>query len=131
MKGRLRRGERGQALLELAMVLPVLLLLLFGITEFGQVLGSYLSIQHGAREGVRLAVTGASDQAVVDRVKETATLVDSTRLTVTISPSEGLRYRGNNVTVAVSYPYPVQVPLISELLGSEISLKAKLLMRME
>lgn len=48
----------GQALLEFAIALPVLLLLLFGIIEFGRLLQAWMAVQNAARFGLRYAVTG-------------------------------------------------------------------------
>jgi Flp pilus assembly protein TadG len=48
------RDQRGAAAIEFALVLPILLLLLFGIIEFGFVINSWISVTHAAREGVRV-----------------------------------------------------------------------------
>jgi hypothetical protein len=53
-----RRGERGQALVEFALVLTVFLTLVFSIFDFALLLQSWVTIQHAAREGARFAVTG-------------------------------------------------------------------------
>ncbi|MCS7248469.1 MAG: pilus assembly protein [Anaerolineales bacterium] len=50
--------RRGQAITEFALVLPILLLLIFGIIEFARIYQSYLVISNAARFGVRYAVTG-------------------------------------------------------------------------
>ena len=44
--------------MEFALILPVLLLMLFGIIEFARILQAWLSVENGARFGVRYAVTG-------------------------------------------------------------------------
>ncbi len=51
-----RQGDRGQDLVEYAIVFPVLMLLLLGIIEFGRIIYSYNAISNAAREGTRLAV---------------------------------------------------------------------------
>lgn len=55
---RTRRGsaDDGAALVEFALVAPVLVLVLFGLVEFGMALNDYQSIRNGAREGARQAV---------------------------------------------------------------------------
>lgn len=55
--------KKGQGLLEFAMVLPVLLLLIFGIIEFARAFQAWLVISNAARFGVRYAVTGEYDYA--------------------------------------------------------------------
>jgi Flp pilus assembly protein TadG len=53
---RLRRDERGAALTELALVLPLLLLLLLGLIDFGKAINYWIDETHLANEGARLAV---------------------------------------------------------------------------
>ena len=50
-----------QSMVEFALALPVLLLLVFGIIEFGRILQAWLALENGARFGVRYAVTGNFD----------------------------------------------------------------------
>jgi hypothetical protein len=54
------RGQRSQALIEFALVSPVLLLLLFGIVDIGRAIFYYDTISHAAREGARVAVRASS-----------------------------------------------------------------------
>ena len=58
---RSRNGERSQALIEFALVSPVLLLLLFGVIDLGRAIFYYDTLNHAAREGARVAAR-ASDQ---------------------------------------------------------------------
>ncbi len=54
-EGSARRGERGANLVEFALIMPLLLLLLFGVIEFAWLFTQNLDVRHGAREGARLA----------------------------------------------------------------------------
>jgi hypothetical protein len=63
----LGRQRRGAALVEFAIVVPLLMLLLMGIMEFGMILHDYLSISQGAREGVREASIGSPRAKVRQR----------------------------------------------------------------
>ena len=54
--GRRRHGERGAALVEAALVLPLLLLVVFGIVEFGATYSSYLGLRDGVRQAARAGV---------------------------------------------------------------------------
>ncbi len=59
-----RRDHEGAAAVELALVLPLLILLVGGIIDFGFAFNSQISLTHAAREGVRVeAVTGDTDGA--------------------------------------------------------------------
>lgn len=50
--------NKGQTLAEFAITLPILLLLLFGIVEFGRIFQSWVTLQNAARTAVRYASTG-------------------------------------------------------------------------
>jgi hypothetical protein len=55
---RARRGERGTALIELAVALPILTLLLFGLVEFGVTYNDYISLRDGVRQATREGSVG-------------------------------------------------------------------------
>jgi hypothetical protein len=57
---RTHRGQRSQALIEFALVSPVLLLLLFGIVDIGRAIFYYDTLNHAAREGARSAIRASS-----------------------------------------------------------------------
>jgi Flp pilus assembly protein TadG len=64
-------SERGQALLEVALTLPLLLLVAVGIFEFGRAYQTWQILTNAAREGARVAVLpGVDDDAVEERVQE-------------------------------------------------------------
>jgi Flp pilus assembly protein TadG len=68
-------GERGVALLEVALTLPILLLVAVGIFEFGRAYQTWQILTNAAREGARIAVLpGIDDDAVEERVQEYLTL---------------------------------------------------------
>lgn len=95
-----RRGERAQATVELALVLPVLLLLVLGIVEFGRLYSDQLILQNAAREGVRVAAVGGSDSQVRDRVLASAPGLDPNALAVTVTRDTASKL----VTVSLQYP---------------------------
>ena len=81
------RARRGAALIEFAIIVPLLLLLVFGICEFGLLMKNYLTISQAAREGSRSASLGNPVATIIQRVVATAT-------TVTIDPNRiSLEYR--------------------------------------
>ena len=63
-----RRGARGQSYLELALVLPVLLVLMMGLVEVALLMRAQLVLTNATREGARLASRGVGDDEVVERV---------------------------------------------------------------
>ncbi len=73
-KGYHMEGDRGATLVEAAIVLPIFFLLVFGLLEFGFGFKDWLSINHAAREGARVAVAAANDvradQLALEAVEE-------------------------------------------------------------
>ena len=68
-----RPHQRSQALIEFALVSPVLLLLLFGIVDIGRAVFYYDTLNHAAREGARTAVRASSQLPDNDDVLATVT----------------------------------------------------------
>jgi len=69
MGRRKKRGERGQALVEFALALPVLLLLLLGIIEFGLLLYNKQVITNAAREGARYGIVSRNPRRSVSEIE--------------------------------------------------------------
>jgi len=128
---RWRKNEKGQALVELAVVLPVLLLLMFGIIEFGRIYGAYLNISSAAREAVRAGVVGATDSQMEAVVHSATAGLDGDSLTVNITPDETLRKRGEQLKVHLGYNVKIYAPIISGIIGDPFPLAAETTMRVE
>jgi Flp pilus assembly protein TadG len=79
-----RRGNKGNASVEFALVLPLVLTLLFGIVEFGLIFKDQLSIQQAAREGARVAAVGQTIENIDARVTAAATNITAANLTYTV-----------------------------------------------
>jgi Flp pilus assembly protein TadG len=68
-----RDSERGAAFVEMAIILPVLLILVVGIMDFGRAYNANISVTHAAREGIReYAVTRGSEDAAAASAAGTA-----------------------------------------------------------
>ncbi|HWC22242.1 MAG TPA: TadE/TadG family type IV pilus assembly protein [Flexivirga sp.] len=62
----LHKGERGASLVEFAIVLPLFLLLIGGMVDFGRAFYTEVMLTNGAREGARSAMYSTSDTAAID-----------------------------------------------------------------
>lgn len=115
-------SEKGSSSVEFALILPVLILILFGIIQFGFVFNNYLAVTHAAREGARLAAVGLYSEAVV---RERAYPVDPTAILVSYPNGEN---HGEPVQVTVRADSPLFIPLF----GSQtIPLESRAEMRIE
>jgi len=67
MRGGERR-EHSQAILEFALTLPIVLILVFGLIEFGLMLQAWITLQNSAQAGTRFAITGQGfEDPLIDR----------------------------------------------------------------
>src|SRR5918994_3096617 len=106
-----RHESRGAAMVEFALVLPVLIVLLFGIIEFTRAYNAKTSMTHAAREGARtLALRGSVSDAQA-RVRATSPSLNQANLTITTTPASGTCTPGQTVSVVVSYQMPYSIPL--------------------
>ncbi len=125
------KNQRGQAMAELAIVLPILLLIIFGIIEFGQIYAIDLAINNAAREGARAAALGAPDEDITIIVNDRCSFLDSTKLDLDITPEPVERISGNPVTIDLEYPVEINIPIISAITGNPYIVSAQVIMRAE
>lgn len=123
--------KKGQALIEFAFVIPLLLLLLFGIVEFGRIFGAELVVTYSAREGARAGAVGSTDEAILAQVRNSAANLDPSRLVIVIDPIGTERIRGQQLSVQVRYPMTVAVPFISAITGETVTVDSTCIMRVE
>ena len=114
--------EAGASTVEFAMVVPILLMLIFGIVQFGLTFGNHLAITHAAREGARLAAVGAFNEG---SVRSRAYPVDPTAVTVAY-PNGNLH--GEPVVVRIEYDMTINIPFFGE---RELPLSSEARMRLE
>ena len=104
--------QRGQTMAELAIVLPVLLVLLLGIAQFGVTFNNYVTLTDAVRAGARKAavsrqITGTTPrQACIDQIKASASDLDQSKLTPDcVSDWQPT----STVTVTATYPYSISL----------------------
>lgn len=145
---RSRRRSRGQSLVEFAVVLPVFLLVLSGIMDFGFLLYSRMTVINSAREGAR-AVVAYTDPTLVNQIPDVARgqvtgtsggMITNAMVSVTCVPLTGAAAPrcstnsfaqakpGDAVRVTVTYPYRPFFPL---LFGQTINMSSTVQMSLE
>ena len=101
------RDDRGAALVEFALVLPILALIIFGTIEFGWAFSQNLDVRHGAREASRLVAvdyddgdtTTTASQGIVDEVCSRMDDAQQTTITITTPAGAGV---GDYATVTLT-----------------------------
>jgi len=124
-------AQKGQALVETALVLPIIILILAGIMDFGLLFNNYLVIANAAREGARSAAVGSSDSSINSLIASMTATLDQTKVKITIAPVDSSRKKGDEVTVTVQYDYTLITPVISAIIPNPVHVKTKTVMRVE
>lgn len=127
---KLLRSKKGQALVEFAIVLPLLLVILTGIIQFGLVYFQYFVVSNATREGTRLASLGGTNDEIVNKIIETGTPLPRAIVSgnVQIFPGDpNLRTTGTSVEVVVSYPARFDIIFYAR----DVLLQSHAVMRME
>ena len=141
--------QRGNALVEFALVLPLLLLIFAGIVDFGFLFQRYEVITNAAREGARIGVLPgyeAADvqQRVLDYVQaglsmsaeDAATAVGTPDVqTVTLAVGTPAPFAATQVTVSFTYNYLIIGPIVNLVTGGDwaasITINSRSTMRRE
>jgi len=124
---RLIKNEKGVSAVEFALILPILIVLVFGIFQFGIAYNNYITITHAAREGARLAAVDLTNPSLKQIIIERAYPIPLTEADITISTPGGTEI-GDPVEVEIIYNITVEIPLV----GSwNIPLTSKAVMRIE
>ncbi|MEH7501322.1 TadE family protein [Neobacillus drentensis] len=123
------KSEKGQSLVEFALIVPLLIILLFGIIDFGRIFHVYLTIDHAGREAARAASIGKDDTTVINTAVNDASSIGLTAGKVGVSPS-GARDSGTNITITINYPINFLTPVIGNIVGP-ITLTDTTVMRVE
>lgn len=120
------RGDAGQASVELALLLPVVVLLLLAVLQVGLLARDVVLVTHASREAARAAATDP-DPGAARAAAAASSGLDPDRLTVAVSGRDGA---GSRVRVEVTYRAATAVPLVGALVGDR-TLRSTATMRVE
>ena len=120
------RAQRGQAAVELALVLPLLALLALTLVQVGLVVRDQVRVTFGAREGARQAAV-EDDEGAVRQAVTASTRLGGDRLDIDVGDRGE---PGSRVTVRVAYRAPTDLPLVGRLVG-DVHLEGVATMRVE
>jgi len=123
---RASRVESGQASVELALLLPLVLLLLLAVLQVGLVARDVVLVTHAAREAARAAAIDPSVDAARDAAHDAGGLQPD-RMTV---DATGWGGSGSRARVTVAYRIPTDVPLAGALVG-DLTVTRSVTMRVE
>ena len=105
------RNERGQTMVEFALVVPILCVVLYGILQFGALYNDYVTLTDATRVGARKAATSrhlASPAAAAEAAaRSSAKGLDAGKLDFNVSATAW--EHGESVTVEGTYPYKIDL----------------------
>ena len=104
------RGSDGTALVEFTLILPLFLMLLFGIIDFGRAYSASVTLTNAVREGARYGITGQTAANIQSRTKTAAGPYNDGNLTVTVTNAQGTA--GTSLVVQGSYQFSFLTPLV-------------------
>lgn len=105
-------GDRAQALVEFALVLPVLLVLALAIGELAELGVARLALEHAAAEGARAGALTNDDRLVRTSVNAAAAPLDARNVDVLIDPPQAQRGSDPRGTlIVVRLRYAIAAPL--------------------
>ena len=122
------KKQQGAAAVEFALIVPWLIAIIFGISQFGIAFNSWITLSNAAREGARRAsVEGVLSQADIDKVKSYASPGDIISVNAYFDSGAG---KGNPVRVeVVGKALDLNIPFVHD--WGDISLKGTATMRLE
>jgi Flp pilus assembly protein TadG len=125
---RRREREGGSAVVELALLLPILFLVLLAAVQVGLLARDQLLLTQAARAGAREAAVELDEAVIRDAALRAAPGLDGARVRIDVV-REGSQ--GDAVSVAVAYESAVAAPLAGWLLPASVELRASATMRQE
>ena len=109
-----KRRQTGQAMVEFALLLPIFLVVIFIIVDFGVGISRWVILTNSTREGARLGAVGAITADITNKVASTSNgLLDPADVTVYYldKDGDGDIERGESVVVETNYQYELITPL--------------------
>jgi hypothetical protein len=105
-------GERGQGLLEFALVVVFLLITMFAIIDFARVFFGYATMSNGVREGARYAVVHPGEDGDIIAAAEAMMLVIGAPVVVQVGYPDGNMDRGSRVVLTATSDFNVWTPIV-------------------
>ncbi|MHB8963784.1 MAG: TadE/TadG family type IV pilus assembly protein [Saccharofermentanales bacterium] len=133
---RFSKNEKGQAVVELAIAIPVLLLVLCGIIDFGWIFSNKMVITYCSREGARYGTVNAAAQYSADDIEQRVLNVApdylKNDLNITVTYTDIYDVRSGDVEVEVRYTVRALTPITGIFFDNqEVDLIAVSIMKVE
>jgi hypothetical protein len=129
---RCSRPDCGQASVEFALLMPVLIIIVLAMSQLGYCIYLKNVLEHAVSEAARVVATTNSENLAYGQVYEICSGLDTGNLDIRISPSSGAeRITGDFFTVRLSYKNVGIFNYISKALKKDLLIESVCVMRME
>jgi len=122
------RNQKGQSMVEVALALPLLILILAGILDLGRAYVTYVALADAAAEGAAYAAIHPTDTAqIAERAADSSNglvVIDPAMVSVSVAdPSPG-----NPITVTVTFDYDILTPIMNAFVpDGQITMRAEVM----
>lgn len=119
------KDQRGNALVEFALIFPVLLVILLGVIQVGLIMNDKQTLTYAAKEAARMGALTNDDSAIESIAESSLATVDTSQVVIDIEPDQSTRTasgsaRGEQLEVRLQYTKSLIVPGLAD----EITLTA-------
>ncbi len=112
-----RRRDRGQSVVELALIAPILIMVFLGIVDFSRVYHAASAASNAARVGAEVAMNSQNtDQQITSAVQREVSPTIAFN-SISITPTQSLRSSGDSVQIGVTYVFSPYTPLVANFWG--------------
>lgn len=118
---RVLRRERGAAAVEFALIVPVLLILVFGIIEFSRLYNEQISLTNAARSAVRVMAISSDEAKATQAAIDAAPTLDAALVAAGLSLTPATCSAGATMTAAIDY----EASLLTGWFGAAIGLRGE------
>jgi Flp pilus assembly protein TadG len=118
-----REERRGQAMVEFALVVPILVLVMIGLFDVGRAVHGFNTVSNAARAAARVAIVNQTEADIRARAIDMAPGLGLTDADVTLDPCD---FAGCLYGVTVTWDYEPVTPLIGNLFHPQISSTAEM-----
>ncbi|MCE5258470.1 MAG: pilus assembly protein, partial [Chloroflexi bacterium] len=110
--------NKGASLVEMALMLPILVLILAGVGDLGRAFHDYIVINNASREGARYASHFPDADVGIKQTTVNEAVSSGVAITTSQVAIGGLNStKGNPITVTVSYPFR---PILTRIIGRSV-----------
>lgn len=117
MRSAIRHTDRGAAAVEFALLLPVMLLIIFGIIDFGRMLNAQISVNEAAREGARATALADTAQGNA-RITAVSGDVGTFGRTITACPADPQPTDDATADVTYNFTFVTPIGVMASLVSS-------------